>query len=200
MPTLFSVLTSKIFMGLSALLLTLLVIQTVRIEGVFCSDVKAGQKPACIIKGFKQNLAIVRIDLDAVKVERDVEIAKHAATKRAYAEAQMEAARLEKERLLRVEARQQEITDDLVKDYETRIAAARANAQRLRSQINRRTGSGGATVRLEMPGFSDAAGGPDATASDRRLSINERLIATEQATQLDSLISWVQKQMNVGVN
>ena len=36
------------------------VVQTIRIEGVWCSEVGAREKPRCLINGFKQELAIVR--------------------------------------------------------------------------------------------------------------------------------------------
>ena len=98
----------------------------------------------------------------------------------------------------RVAAEQRAITERTENAYEARLADARARADRLR--IETRTaapdpGSGGSAA---MPGISAAAGQSPQAAREDRLS--DRLIATEQAIQLDELINWVKAQAGVDPN
>lgn len=181
-------------------------VQTVRIEGAFCANVEAGEKPRCIIRGFKQELQITRISLAEAEANHRAEAAKHKATKQAYAEAQEEAARLEAERLARVVARQEEITHEIEADYRQRIAALRARADRLRAQVeaNRGGSAAGAPGDLQLPEAGDPAARADAApdcrslpAPDLTTEIRCREIAEQQATQLVALIDWVERQFNV---
>ncbi len=201
MTNLFSVFTSKLFLGLSGLLLVLLSIQTIRIEGAFCRTVRAGEKPSCIYKGFKQQLAVIRIDLDQVRAERNAEIAKHEATKKAYRDAQLEAEMLEKERLTRVLAQQKEITNERSQSFDRSIAAARADADRLRRELAQtRSSSARPGQGLSVPGVPNAAGQADGEASGDGFSIGQRLEATKNSIQLDELILWIRGQIGVPVN
>lgn len=200
----FSILTSKIFAGLAALLLAALLIQTVRIEGALCREVRAGEKPACVIQGFRQQLAVVRIDLVAARQRAEDEAARHQATKRAYRDAQVEAARLEAERLQRITARQQEISDDIATDYAARLRDARARYERLRAGPTTGAGAGagaaGAAYPVHLPLAPGAAGRAAQAPGGDGLSLDARLIATEQATQLEALIDWVERQVATPVN
>lgn len=198
----FTALTSKIFGGLAVLFLVGLSIQTVRIEGIWCANTAPGEKPACIMRGFKQELAVLRIDLDQVRAERDAEAAKHAATKEAYADAQVEAERMESERLARVTAQQEEITDEIRRDYARRLADARTAARRLRGQAGLSGGgsAAGAPAGEPVPGLAATTGRTDETPGGAGFSLDRRLIATEQAIQLDGLITWVEKQRAVDPN
>jgi hypothetical protein len=45
-----------------------------------------------------------------------------------------------------------------------------------------------------VPGLSAAAGGASQSASEGEFSRSDRLIATEQAIQLDELIKWARAQ------
>lgn len=143
----------------------------------------------------------------AVELERRA----HAQTKAAYRAAQAEAARLEGLRKTRVEAEQKEISDAVVATYETRLADARARAGALREQLRRGTTrpgerAAGAADGQPLPGTGATARGAAEAAGDPRLpapggwAIEERLIATEQALQLDALIDWVTRQAAVEVN
>jgi hypothetical protein len=181
-------------------------IQTVRIEGVWCSDVEAGEKPACLVRGFKQEVTIIRIDLADAEARARAEAAKHKATKQAYREAQEEAARMQAEAIERVVARQEEITDEVRADYQQRIAALRARADRLRGETgtDRGSGSAGSPGDLRLPEDGDTAArideAPDCReipAPDLSTDIRCREIAEEQAMQLDALITWVQRQFGV---
>jgi signal transduction histidine kinase len=196
----------KLALGGLAIVTLFAVIQTIRIEGAFCSNVEAGEKPSCIIRGFKQELQITRISLAEAEAYGRAEAAKHKATKQAYVEAQEEAARLESERLARVVARQEEITHEIEAEYRQRIAALRARADRLRAQVEAGRGGGaaGASGDLQLPETGDPAARADAApdcrslpAPDLTTEIRCREIAEQQATQLAALIDWVERQFNV---
>ena len=196
----------KLSLGALALMTVFATVQTVRIEGVWCSDVEASEKPQCIIRGFKQELQIIRIDLAEAEAHGRAEAAKHKATKQAYREAQEEAARMESERLARVVAEQEEITHAVEADYRQRIAALRARADRLRREAEANRGSGAASAArdVQLSEAGDAASGTDEApdcnripAPDALTDIRCREIAEQQATQLDALISWVERQFRV---
>ena len=197
----------RIVGGLLAVAAVIAAIQTVRIEGVWCSDAAPDEKPRCLMKGFKQEVQVYRFTLSKVAASRDAEIAKHKATKDAYRAAQIEAAELEAKRLASVVAHQEKITDEVASEYRQRIAALRERVDSLRAQARAAAaGSGavGAPGGVAMPGASDTAARIDAApdcqrfpAPDPLTDLECRRIATEQATQLDALISWVSRQMQV---
>jgi len=99
----------------------------------------------------------------------------------------------------RVAADQRAINERTAHDFETRLAAARASALRLRSQpqATADSGTGGGA---QLPGLSAASGSPFETADQNRLSPEDALTATEQAIQLDELIKWVRQQGQVDPN
>ena len=138
--------------------------------------------------------------------ERDQEKAAHRQTKLDYAAAQLAARVLEEQRLARVAAEQETISDDVTQDYRARLAAARSSAERLRQQLAQGgAGAGRSTAAVDLPGAGGTAGGADAPSGDRRLpfdadELDWRLTATEQAIQLDELINWVERQGGVEVN
>lgn len=98
----------------------------------------------------------------------------------------------------RVKANQTAINERTANDYETRIAAARAVAQRLRDDkaAAANPGAGRATP---VPGVSAPASGASEAAGEDRLSDSDTLTATEQAIQLDELIKWVKAQHAVDI-
>jgi hypothetical protein len=133
--------------------------------------------------------------IDRIEGERDRAIARakdeaaaHAGTVANYRAAALQFALSMTANLGRVQAEQQRISDETLASYDARLADAR---RRLR-EAGARTdpGRAGATA---MPGAGDAAGGA-AEAPDDILSADERLIAAEQAIQLDELINWVERQ------
>jgi hypothetical protein len=200
---LFSALSAKIFGGIALVLLAFATIQTIRIEGVWCGD---GERPKCLIRGFKQELRIIRINLAEAEANARAEAAKHKATKEAYIAAQAKAAEMEAARIARVVARQQEITDEVKTEYRRQLAAVRARANRLRAQLEASGGggSGSAPGSLRMPEASEAPAGadeaPDCQAFPARDALTEircREIAEQQAHQLDALITWVEKQLRL---
>lgn len=127
-----------------------------------------------------------------------------------YRKAQLAAAEAATANRRRVEGEQARISKEIAGDYETRIAAARARAADLAEQLR---GAGtrtpaGAALAVPVPGIPAAAGGAAEAPGDdgfpapgtAPLTLEERLIATEQAIQLDALISWVERQAGVPVN
>lgn len=197
----------RILAGVLAAVALFAVIQTIRIEGVWCSDVDAGEKPACLVRGFKQEVTIIRIDLAEAEARARAEAAKHKATKQAYREAQEEAARIQADIIAAEVARQERITDEVRADYQQRIAALRARADRLRREAEaaaRGSGSAGSPGDLRLPEGGDTTArtgeAPDCAAipaPDAMTEIRCREIAEQQAMQLDALIAWVQRQMGV---
>lgn len=138
--------------------------------------------------------------IDSIEGERDRAIARakdeaaaHAGTVANYRAAALQFALAMTANLGRVRAEQQRISDETLASYDARLADAR---RRLR-EAGARTdpGRAGATA---MPGAGDAAGGAAETPGDifsaARLTDDERLIAAEQAIQLDELINWVERQ------
>jgi len=99
----------------------------------------------------------------------------------------------------RVVAAQAAINERTANDFESRLAAARADARRLRvnSQAAADPRPGGSAP---MPGLPAAAGGPAQAAGQDRLPQSDALTATEQAIQLDELIKWVRQQHSVDPN
>lgn len=129
------------------------------------------------------------------------ERASHQRTKDLYRMAQETARRMEAQRALRVATEQRRITDEVESDYRARLAAARDLAGRLRAEARTRTdrAPGGQPV----PAVPATPGGPDAPTGDGLPDPDEidwRLKATEQAIQLDALITWVGQQGRVVVN
>jgi hypothetical protein len=101
--------------------------------------------------------------------------------------------------LARVTAEQRSINERTSNDYQARLAAARSLAQRLRvgSRAAADPGTGGSP---SMPGVPAAAAGAAQGAAEDRLPRSDRLIATEQAIQLDELVKWVRRQAVVDNN
>jgi hypothetical protein len=99
----------------------------------------------------------------------------------------------------RVASAQSAINERIEHDFEVRLAAARADAQRLRIQsdsaANSRPGGGS-----PMSGLSAPSGGAVESASEDGFSSEDALKATEQAIQLDELIKWVRQQHAVRVD
>ncbi|MBU1253206.1 MAG: hypothetical protein KKE69_02260 [Alphaproteobacteria bacterium] len=149
---------------------------------------------------------------DRFETERDDERSAHRKTKNDYRAAQLAAAEMEAERLKRVAQQQEDITDAIETDYRTRLADARARAERLREELRSREGAAGAGGDLAMSRVPGAAGGSDASTRDHRLpagsgfdrdpaeQLERDLVATQQALQLDALIDWVERQATVDPN
>ena len=127
------------------------------------------------------------------------ERASHAATVANYRAAAERARQADAANAARVKSEQAAINERTADDFESRIAAARAAAGRLRQVSGTQTDPrrGGATP---VSGLSAAAGDFAQSAGKDRLPDDDALIATEQAIQLDELIQWVRAQARVEAN
>jgi len=111
---------------------------------------------------------------------------------RAAAEAARTADKLNAER---VAAEQRLINERTSNDYEGRLADARARFDRLRIETRSAAADPGHRANASVPGLSAAsAQSPQAAA---QYGLPDRLLATEQAIQLDELIKWVRAQASV---
>jgi hypothetical protein len=128
------------------------------------------------------------------------EQAAHAATVANYRAAAEQARLDDAANLARVRADQAAISERTANDFETRIASARAAAVRLREQAAAPAADPGAGGGAPMPGVPAAAGTVAQAAGEDRLPQSDRLLATEQAIQLDELIKWVRQQHAVRVD
>ena len=102
-----------------------------------------------------------------------------------YRAAQVKADQLAAANVVRVETEQRKVLTDRETSYESRIADARARADRLRAGASS-THPGGAN-QAGVSGVSTATGVGQASAQGG-LSTEDALIATEQAIELDELI------------
>jgi hypothetical protein len=191
-------------LGLSGLLLLLAVVgcttQTVRLEGM---QLKLPLIGTIGPKGWKPYAQELEGEVRSIRIDLELSEAKHVATKRAYLEAQEEAARQQAEMIAREVARQERITDEVRNDYNRRIAALRARADRLRAEAG--AGAEGAAGAVRVSTEGEAAGRANATARcdefpspSATIELNCREIAEAQAMQLDALISWVRQQLGGG--
>jgi hypothetical protein len=100
----------------------------------------------------------------------------------------------------RVAAEQESINQRSQNAFETRLADARARAERLRLQTATAASDPGARGSAPVPGLSAAPGGPAQTPREDRLPRSDALMATEQAIQLDELIKWIRAQSEINPN
>lgn len=116
-----------------------------------------------------------------------------------YRAAADQARKADQANIARVAAQQSDITERTANDYEARIAAARAAADRLRAnpEAPANPGAGGSP---SLPGIPPSAGSVAQAARQDGLPGSDALIATEQAIQLDELIKWVRQQSKVDNN
>lgn len=104
-----------------------------------------------------------------------------------------------------VAAEQRAISERTTHDLQARLADARARAHRLQLGARAPAAAGGGGRAAAVPAPGAAAGQAHRPAGDDglplpvpSLSLDERLIATEQAIQLDELIKWVKAQSEAG--
>jgi hypothetical protein len=97
----------------------------------------------------------------------------------------------------RVAAEQRTISERTSHDFEARLADARARAQRLQLGQASPTAAGGGGRAAAVPAARAAPGAASRAPEENGLSLSDRLLATEQAIQLDELIKWVTGQAAV---
>ena len=136
------------------------------------------------------------------------EQAAHSATIANVRAATERARRQDAENADRVKAEQAAINERSTHEFESRIAAARAAAERLRRTAETATADPSRRGAAPVPALSPSSGGSAQAASedgfpdaDKRagfpggqLGAGDALVATEQAIQLDELINWDERQ------
>jgi hypothetical protein len=100
----------------------------------------------------------------------------------------------------RIAAEQQTINERTSDDYEARLAAARALAQRLRGQTATAAADPGSGRAAPVPALPASPGGPPRAAAQDGFHLSDAELATEQAIELDELIKWVRAQHTVDPN
>lgn len=126
-----------------------------------------------------------------------LEVAAHRQTKAAYRTAQAQAAKAETARLVRVKDAQQRITANVSQDYTARLTDLRARYDSLRHNETARACAFGTACGKSVPTIPGAPGGTTSPPDEAGLSLAERYLASQQAEQLDALITWVVKQGEV---
>lgn len=128
-----------------------------------------------------------------------LEMRAHADTVANYRAAAERARAADRANAERVAAQQGRINERTSHDFEARLAAALARAQRLRGSAQAEADPGGRGD-APVPGLSASPSGTAKAPGQDRLPDPDRLIATEQAIQLDELIRWVRAQAAVDPN
>lgn len=128
------------------------------------------------------------------------ERAAHSATAANVRAAAERARRQDADNAERVKTVQAAINERSAHEYESRIAAARAAAERVRRDPEANAADPGGRGAAAMSGLPASSGGSAQAAGEDRFPDARRLIATEQAIQLDELISWVERQHAVDPN
>ena len=125
------------------------------------------------------------------------EKAAHHATVANYQAAAAQAREADAANAARVRTEQARINERTSNDFESRIAAARAVSGRLQQQAGSAATDRSGGRAEAVPGLSAAAARSAEAAGEGGLPPPDRLIATEQAIQLDELIKWVHAQAAV---
>lgn len=125
---------------------------------------------------------------DTIRTER----ARYAETVANFKKAQADAEAVQAHNLARVAIQQRNITDETLDDYNRRVADLRERYKRLLAQGNR-----SASGNPDLPAVPNATSGTDAAAQQDGLPAADALTASEQALQLDALITWVERQSKV---
>ena len=94
----------------------------------------------------------------------------------------------------RVAAAQRNISERTANDFEIRLADARARAQRLQLAQPAPATAGGIGRTAAVPAAGATSGATGRAAEEDGFPVADRLLATEQAIQLDELIKWVKAQ------
>ena len=100
----------------------------------------------------------------------------------------------------RVAAAQRTINERTKDEFEVRLAAARADARRLRAQAPAAAADPDIRPGAAMPGLPAPAVRANEASRQDGLSGSDALTATEQAIQLDELIKWVRAQHAVQID
>lgn len=150
----------------------------------------------------------LRTDLTETEANLAAEQAAHLGTVNAFLAASKQAQKDAEANAQRVAREQETITDATVAEYRADLGDLRARFDRLRRARNPAAINSGSADPAGLPGVPAAAGRADAPAGqagfpapgDRQateLTLDDALIASEQALQLHALIDWVAAQSAV---
>lgn len=120
--------------------------------------------------------------------QRNAERTAHVQTIRNVWAGQAAAKALEDARIATEKARTERIAANALQSYHSRLDALSVAYNRLRAQAG---SVGSSRSGQSVPGLSDAAGGTTAQTGSCGFSLERRRVASEQAVQLDELISAV---------
>lgn len=126
-----------------------------------------------------------------------LEKAGHQITKTTYRQAQADADAAQKLANQKIEDARASLSREIARDYEKRLADARARAEFLRRDTPPRTNAASPARHDPVPGPAGPAAGADGAAAQAGLSDADRLIATEQAIQLEELQRWVRDVVGI---
>lgn len=144
--------------------------------------------------------------VNVAKSQLETEQAVHAQIVAQYRQRAAEAAAADAANLLRVRGEQNTITQEISDDYQAKLAAARNRAaeldRRLRiantpARTDPGSGSNAPVSSLSASAERAAEAAAQERFSDAGMSLSDRLLATEQAIQLNALIDWVEAQSQV---
>jgi hypothetical protein len=121
----------------------------------------------------------------------------HAQTVANYRVAAEAARRADADNRDRVLIAQRDINERTIHAYEARVGDARARVDRLRREAGAAAANPGDRRATPLPATGPTARAADGSAAQDGLFLADRLIATEQAIQLDELIKWVRAQGTV---
>jgi hypothetical protein len=102
--------------------------------------------------------------------------------------------------LARVTTEQRAVNERTSNDYQARLAAAHARAQRLRTESASAAADRGDRGNPAVSSLPATPGGALEDPREDRFPVADRELATEQAIQLDELIKWVKAQSAVDPN
>lgn len=145
----------------------------------------------------------LRADLAATETSLTAERSAHLGTVNAFLAASEQAQKDAEANAQRVAREQEIITDAKLAEYRADLGDLRARFDRLRRARDAAQGNPGRADAAGLPGLPAAAGGIDAPAGQARLpaagglTLEDALIASEQALQLQALIDWVAAQSAV---
>lgn len=140
--------------------------------------------------------------VDQLQTSLTAEQAAHLGTVNAFLAASEQAQKDAEANAQRVAREQETITDEAVSRYRADLGALRARFDRLRARDAAAVDPGRSDA-AGLPGLPAAAGRADAPAGEDRLpaarglALDDALIASEQALQLQALIDWVNAQSAV---
>lgn len=149
---------------------------------------------------FWHGKTVALAERDRTRHQVTLEIAAHRQTKANYRAAQLQAQQMEAARLARVQTEQQRIAANVSSDYASRLADLRSRYERMHRGEEARALAYGTSGGQSVPAIPDAASRAYDAPGPEGLSLDERFLASQQAEQLDALITWVRTVSAIDVD